>query len=248
MLFKDDSFKPDGLKIYPTLVIKGTKLYEMLGKNEYKPYSQENVIKLISEVKKTIPKWVRIQRVQRDIPSNFIVSGVKNSNLRQIIHENICDKSFKCRCIRCREVGHIKLKYDLEPNIEDIKLLIEKYTASEGEEIFFSYEDIKQDILIAFLRLRYPSNKRYRPEINEKNAMIVRELHVYGPMNPLNGNIKNGWQHKGYGKQLLKNAEKFAVEEYDAKKILVISGVGVKNYYYKQGYKRDGPYVSKILN
>jgi len=248
MLFKDDCFKPDGLKIYPTLVTKGTKLYEMFEKSEYKPYSQENVIKLISEVKKTIPKWVRIQRIQRDIPSNLIVSGVKKSNLRQIIQEKIHVQSFKCRCIRCREVGHIKLDRGLEPKIEDIKLLIERYTASEGDEIFLSYEDTKQDILIAFLRLRYPSEKAYRSEIIEKNGMLVRELHVYGPMNPLDSSIENGWQHKGYGKQLLQNAEKIAKEEYDAKKIVVISGIGVKNYYIKQGYKRDGPYVSKILN
>ena len=248
MLFKNDCFKPDGLKIYPTLVTKGTRLYEMLEKNEYRPYSQENVIELISGVKKIIPKWVRIQRVQRDIPSNLIISGVKNSNLRQIIHKNLQNKSFKCRCIRCREVGHVKLKRNIEPNIDNIKLLTEKYFASDGEEIFFSYEDTKQDILIAFLRLRYPSEKAYRSEITEKNAMIVRELHVYGPMNPLNKKIKNGWQHKGYGKQLLKIAEKTAGERYDAKKIVIISGVGVKNYYYKNGYKRDGPYVSKILN
>lgn len=244
MLFKDKCFKPDGLKIYPTLVTEGTKLYKMLEKGDYKPYSQEKVIKLIGEVKKSIPKWIRVQRIQRDIPSNLIVSGVKKSNLRQIIQ----DQSFKCRCIRCREVGHIKLNQGLEPKVKDIKLLTERYKASEGEEIFLSYEDTKQDILIAFLRLRCPSEKVYRSEIIEKNCMIVRELHVYGPMNPLDAIIKNGWQHRGYGKQLLQNAERIAKEEYDAKKIVVISGVGVKKYYIKQGYSRDGPYVSKILN
>jgi len=247
-LFNDDCFKPDGLKIYPTLVIQGTKLYQMLKKGEYKPYSEENVVKLVSEVKKTIPKWIRVQRVQRDIPSNLIFSGVKKSNLRQIIQEKMHNQSYNCRCIRCREVGHIKLKRGLEPKVEDIKLLRERYTASEGEELFLSFEDTKQDILIAFLRLRSPSEKVYRSEIVEKRGMIVRELHVYGPMNPLDSSIKNGWQHRGYGKQLLQNAEKIAKEEYDAKKIVVISGVGVKNYYFKQGYKRDGPYVSKIIN
>lgn len=243
MLFKDKSFKPDSLKIYPTLVIEGTKLYEKLKKGDYRPYSQENVIKLIREVKKSTPKWIRIQRIQRDIPSNLIISGVKKSNLRQIIQ----DQNFKCRCIRCREVGHVKLNQGLEPKFEDIKLIIERYNASEGEEVFISYEDMKKDILIAFLRLRYPSEKAYRSEIIEKKTMIVRELHVYGPMSPLNRNIKNTWQHKGYGKKLLRYAEKIAKEEYDVKKIVVISGIGVKNYYIKQGYKRDGPYVSKNL-
>jgi len=247
-IFNNDCFKPDSIKIYPTLVIQGTKLYKMLKNGEYEPYSEEKVVKLISEVKKTIPKWVRVQRVQRDIPSNLIFSGIKKSNLRQIIQEKIHNQNFKCRCIRCREVGHIRLKLGLEPKVKDIKLLMEKYTASEGEELFLSYEDVEQDILIAFLRLRSPSEKVYRSEIVEKRGMIVRELHVYGPMNPLDNSIKNGWQHRGYGKQLLQNAERIAKEEYDAKKIVVISGVGVKNYYLKQGYIRDGAYVSKILN
>ncbi len=246
-LFQDNCFKPDGLKIYPTLVTKGTKLYQMLKKGEYNPYPLKDVVKLISEVKKTIPKWVRIQRVQRDIPSNLIVSGVKKSNLRQIIQEKLQDQSSVCRCIRCREVGHIKLKLGLEPKSEDIKLLIVRYPASEGEELFLSYEDIKQDILIAFLRLRYPSEKTYRPEIVEKHGMVVRELHVYGPMIPLNSRIKDGWQHRGYGKQLLRNAERIAKDKYDAKKLVIISGLGAKEYYFKQGYIRDGPYVSKTL-
>ncbi len=243
-LFKDNCFKPDSLKIYPTLVTEGTKLYKMLEKGDYKPYSEEKVIKLIREVKKSIPRWIRVQRIQRDIPSNLVVSGVKKSNLRQIVQ----DQSFKCRCIRCREVGHIKLNEGMEPRARDIKLLNERYTASEGEEIFLSYEDVKQDILIAFLRLRCPSEKSHRSEITGKKCMIVRELHVYGPMKPLDASIKNGWQHRGYGKLLLQNAEKIAKEEYDAKKIVVISGVGVKKYYIKQGYSRDGPYVSKIIN
>jgi len=244
-LFQDNCFRPDGLKIYPTLVLKGTKLYQLLRKGEYNPYPLREVVKLISDVKKMIPKWVRIQRVQRDIPSNLIVSGVKKSNLRQIIQEKIKEQGIKCRCIRCREVGHMKLKQGLEPKTEDIKLLIERYPASEGEELFLSYEDVKQDILIGFLRLRNPSEKAHRPEIVGKHALLVRELHVYGPMIPIDTRIENGWQHRGYGKQLLQNAERIAKEEYDAKQLFVLSGIGVKEYYRKLGFTDDGIYLSK---
>lgn len=247
-LFHDSRFKPDALKIYPTLVLKGTVLYQMWKEGEYDPYAFSEIVKLICEIKKIVPKWIRIKRVQRDIPSGHIVSGVKKSNLRQIVKEKMHDQGDRCRCIRCREAGHMNLKHGKKPKIEDIKLLVERYHASDGEELFLSFEDVKQDILIGFLRLRHPSENVYRSEINEKPSMIVRELHVYGPMNPLSKKIDYGWQHRGYGKKLLSEAEKIAREEFDAKKIIVISGIGVRRYYLKKNYKIDGPYVSKSLN
>jgi len=247
-LFQDACFKPDALKIYPTLVLKGTKLYEMWRNGGYSPYPTEDVVKLIVEVKKMIPRWVRVQRVQRDIPSNLIIAGVKESNLRQMVYAELERQGIPCRCIRCREAGHVKLKLGLEPNPEDIKLIVERYPASEGTELFLSYEDVKQDILIGFLKLRHPSEKAHRPEVREKKAILVRELHVYGPMIPLGMRVKGGWQHRGYGERLLRRAEEISREDYDAKKILVTSGLGVKEYYFRRGYIRDGPYVSKKLD
>ncbi len=247
-LFNDSRFKPDGLKIYPTLVTSDAPLYQMWKKGEYESYSFSKVVELIAEIKKITPKWIRIQRIQRDIPSNHVISGVKKSNLRQIVQDKMHDQGHRCRCVRCREAGHMSLKYEKEPKLEDIKLLVERYQASDGEELFLSYEDVKQDILIGFLRLRCPSEDAYRPEITEKSSMLVRELHVYGPMNPLSKKIDDGWQHRGYGNKLLRNAEKISREEFNAKKIIVISGIGVRNYYLKKNYKIDGPYVSKILN
>jgi elongator complex protein 3 len=247
-LFQDACFKPDALKIYPTLVLKGTKLYEMWRNGGYSPYPTEDVVKLIVEVKRMIPRWVRVQRVQRDIPSNLIIAGVKESNLRQMVQYELERQGISCRCIRCREVGHVKLKFGLEPKPKYIKLIVERYPASEGKELFLSYEDVKQDILIGFLKLRYPSEKAHRSEIRGKKAMLVRELHVYGPMIPLSARIKGGWQHRGYGEMLLKNAERIAKEEYDAKKIVVTSGLGVKEYYFRRSYVRDGPYMSKKLD
>jgi len=165
-----------------------------------------------------------------------------------MVQHELKRQGIPCRCIRCREVGHVKLKLGLEPNPEDIKLMMDRYSASEGTEIFLSYEDVKHDILIGFLKLRYPSEKAHRPEIKGKQAMLVRELHVYGPMIPISTRIKGGWQHRGYGETLLKNAERIAKEEYDAQKIVVTSGLGVKEYYFRRSYTRDGPYMSKKLD
>jgi elongator complex protein 3 len=122
-----------------------------------------------------------------------------------------------------------------------------KYEASEGEEIFISAEDVENDVLIGYLRLRIPSDKAHRPEIKAKPCAIVRELHVYGPLVPVGKHLAKAWQHKGYGAILLSEAERVTHQEYGFKKILVISALGTKQYYKKFGYIYNGPYMSKIL-
>ncbi|MFX1297910.1 MAG: tRNA uridine(34) 5-carboxymethylaminomethyl modification radical SAM/GNAT enzyme Elp3 [Promethearchaeota archaeon] len=248
-IFTNPNFKPDELKIYPTLVIKGTELYDMWQNGEYMPYTTDQVVEVLMKIWKKFPKWIRIQRVQRDIPVQLIDAGPNKSNLRELIHAGLEEENLNCHCIRCREVGHVKLKFNRDPNPDQIKLLIEKYSASGGEELFISYEDISQDILIGFIRLRIPSEYAYRREIIEVPSALVRQLHVYGPLTPfkLERPEENMWQHRGYGLKLLQMAEKIATEEYDRKKILVTSGIGVREYYFKVGYARDGPYVSKLL-
>ena len=247
MLFEDERFRPDGLKIYPCLVLEGTELYELWRKGVYKPYPFEELVELLIRVKTSvIPRWVRIFRVQRDIPSQLIVDGVKRSDLRELVLSEIRRRGMRCRCIRCREVGHVFYKLGVTPDPEDVKLYVERYFASEGEEVFISYEDFKRGVLIGFLRLRKPSGKAHRKEITE-NSVIVRELHVYGPMAPLGRRVEESWQHRGFGTRLLREAERIAREEFDARKILVISGIGVREYYYKRGYRSDGVYVSKPL-
>ncbi|NIM44942.1 MAG: tRNA uridine(34) 5-carboxymethylaminomethyl modification radical SAM/GNAT enzyme Elp3 [Nitrososphaeria archaeon] len=246
-LFRDERFKPDALKIYPTLVLEGTELYEMWLRGEYKPYPVERVEDIIAKTKRIIPKWVRIQRIQRDIPANQIVAGVKKGNLRECVYEKLSQEGARCQCIRCREVGHVERRLGVRPRSENIHPAIERYLASDGEELFLSYEDVQQDILIGFLRLRHPSEEVHRPEIRSSRAMLVRELHVYGPVVPLGSREEQSWQHHGYGRRLLREAERIAKEEYDALKLVIISGVGAKPYYYRWGYKRDGPYVSKEL-
>jgi len=133
------------------------------------------------------------------------------------------------------------------PNLVKIQILTSSYQASEGQEIFISAEDPENNVLIGYLRLRVPSTKAHRPEIKVAPSAIVRELHVYGPLVPVGEHLARAWQHKGYGSILLSEAERLAREDYDLKKLLVISALGTKQYYMRFGYERDGVYVSKKL-
>ncbi|KUK72168.1 tRNA uridine(34) 5-carboxymethylaminomethyl modification radical SAM/GNAT enzyme Elp3 [Methanobacterium sp. 42_16] len=244
-LFSDEQFKPDMLKIYPCLVTEGSQLHELWKKGEYTPYSSEEAVQLIVEVKKILPKWVRTMRIQRDIPSQLIEAGVQKSNLGELVYNQLKREKVQCQCIRCREVGH-QAAQGTHTQKENIKLLVEKYRASQGEELFLSQEDTKADVLLGFLRLRMPSEHAHRPEIND-NTALMRELHVYGPMMPLGERTDELWQHRGYGEELLKKAEEISREEYDKRELLIISGIGVRNYYRKFGYERKGPYMAKKL-
>ena len=244
-VFSDEHFKPDMLKIYPCLVTKGSKLHEMWEKGDYKPYTSEEAIELIAQIKKNLPKWVRTMRIQRDIPSPLIEAGVKKSNLGELVYKKLHDLDVNCKCIRCREVGH-KSAHGLIPDIDNVKLLTEKYRAGEGDEIFLSFEDVKKDILIGFLRLRIPSEHAHRKEIDDKTALI-RELHVYGSMMSIGEREEGQWQHLGYGESLLNEAARIAFEDYGMEKILVTSGIGARNYYKKFGYEKLGPYMAKKI-
>ena len=243
-LFEEQDFRPDMLKIYPTLVVEGTGLYDLWEKGDYKPYSTEENAHLIAQIKAFIPKWVRIQRIQRDIPVKLIVDGVDKSNLRQIIQQRLLSMGENCNCIRCREVGLRSLK-GTEPDIDSIDLKKIDYEASEGREYFLSYED-SNDTLIGYARLREPSSKAHRNEVREKPCMILRELKVAGEVVPIGKTKANLWQHKGYGQKLLLECEKIATGE-GVDRLLILSGVGVRNYYRKLGYERKGPYMAKNL-
>jgi len=244
-LFEDEKFRPDMIKIYPCLVTKGSKLYDLWQKGEYEPYNTETAADLIVKVKKMLPKWVRTMRIQRDIPSQLIEAGVKKSNLGELVYNRLEQDDVNCKCIRCREVGH-KASLGIIPDFKNVNLVKAEYNAGGGREIFLSQEDISKDILLGFLRLRIPSNKAHRMEINSKTALI-RELHVYGQMAEIGQTGDELYQHMGYGEELLQEAEKVASEEFDRDKILIISGLGARNYYRKFGYKREGPYMSKII-
>ena len=246
-IFTNPDFKPDMLKIYPCLVLRETRVYEWWRNGEYEPYTTEKAAELILEVKKMIPPWIRIMRVQRDIPAPLIEAGVDRSNLRQLVLRRLMEQGVRCRCIRCREVGHRWLRDKVRPTPDEVEILTATEETSEGEDIFISAEDIVKDLLIGYLRLRIPSPKAHRPEISPETTSIVRELHVYGPLVPVGERSAQGWQHRGYGEALLSRAEQVSSEDYDRRKIVVLSGLGAKQYYKRLGYDYDGLYMSKLL-
>ncbi|WP_297522758.1 tRNA uridine(34) 5-carboxymethylaminomethyl modification radical SAM/GNAT enzyme Elp3 [Thermococcus sp.] len=247
-IFEDPRFRPDMLKIYPTLVTADAPLYAWYKAGKYRPYTTEEAVELLVEAYKFFPKWVRVMRIQRDIPAKLIVAGVKHSNLGQLVFNELVKRGIRPREIRFREVGHQMQKFGVEPEVDHIRLLREEYEAAGGKEIFLSFEDTKNDVLIGFLRLRIPSERAHRKEVNCCPSAIVRELHVYGPLVPIGGKPRYEWQHRGYGRELLSEAERIAREEFEVKKMLVISGVGVREYYRKFGYRKNGPYVAKRLD
>jgi elongator complex protein 3 len=246
-IFTDSDFKPDMIKIYPCLTIAGTKTYEWYQKGTFEPYTTEDAANVIVEIKKNIPNWVRIMRIQRDIPARLILAGVKKSDVRELVQSKLKAQGIQCQCIRCREVGH-RLSVDhVEPNLEKVKVIVQNYKASQGEEFFISAEDQEKNVLLGYLRMRVPSSKANRPEITALPSAIIRELHIYGQLVPVGKHSKAAWQHKGFGQILLKEAERLAITELGLKKLLVISALGTRRYYMRFGYERDGVYVSKKL-
>ena len=242
-VFTNQDFMPDMLKIYPTLVCEGTKLYEWWKAGDYTPFTNEDGVELISKVKEIIPPWVRVMRIQRDIPIHQISAGITKSHMRELVKQNLKEHGKHCNCIRCREVGH-RARDGIEIDLDSLKLVHRSYKASGGIEDFISAED-KNETLIGFIRLRMPSEAPHRPEITSTTG-LVRELHVYGRMTPV-GEESNDWQHRGWGEQLMEEAEKTASDQYDMDKMVVMSALGTKQYYSKFGYTKEGVYVSKPI-
>ena len=243
IVFSDERFKPDWIKIYPVVVAKGSQLYQIWKEGKYKPYSEKELIELLMKIKKDLPYWVRVARILRDIPVPKIEAGCKISNLREVVKEEMRKKGLICKCIRCRE---IREKYDPK---EKVYLFREDYEASEGKEIFLSFENEKRNKLYSLLRLRIPSQifkneKHFIPVL--ENSAIIREVQTYGEMVPIKER-KLAPQHRGLGKKLIKEAEKIIKKEFGLKKIAVISGVGARQYWRKFGYKLKDTYMVKSL-
>ncbi|MEM1945264.1 MAG: tRNA uridine(34) 5-carboxymethylaminomethyl modification radical SAM/GNAT enzyme Elp3 [Nitrososphaerota archaeon] len=235
-LFESEDFRPDMLKIYPTLVLPGTGLEKLWRRGLYQPYGDGELMKVLVEFFRRVPRYVRVNRVQREIPLDYALTGSSVSNLRQEVENRLGEG---CRCIRCREVGR------RGSDQRSISLNYIKYRAGGGDEWFISFEDVDTDSLIGFIRLRIPP-RVVRSELED--AGLVRELHVYGSMTPV-GYRLNGQtaQHKGFGRRLLSEAERVVAEEYGLGGVAVISGVGVRGYYRKMGYSLEGPYMFKRL-
>ena len=262
-LFSDARFRPDGLKIYPTMVVEGTELEKWYRDGRYQPYSDETMIALVASIKAIVPKYVRISRVLRDIPPQFITGGVKES-LRNVVKQRMKQLGTECHCIRCREYGHRVLagREPGEPfrvNLQgEPRLVRTDYEASEGREVFLSFED-DEETLFGLLRMRIQSKpfgfasssvnsaEGLEQESNNKVALI-RELHIYGPEVPMKQQNPAAAQHKGLGKALLTEAERIAREEFRSPQIAVLSGVGARDYYRAEsGYTLQEDYMVKSL-
>jgi len=242
-LFKDERFKPDGLKLYPTMVIEGTELAKWHQEGRYTPYDKETMLSLIIEMKKLVPTYVRLSRVLRDIPADYINAGLKDS-VRDIVKKRMNTEGYACHCIRCREYGH-RLKNGVEMGIPKLKRM--DYNAAGGKEVFLSYED-DNGTLFGMLRIRVQDSEIPILEKgdNGKKA-IIRELHIYGPEVALGRVVDEAVQHRGLGKSLLAEAERIA-KEYGAQKIAVLSGVGTRQYYYSEAYQEIKGYMVKVLS
>lgn len=233
-MITDDSFKPDMLKIYPTLVVKGTSLYRIWKEGRFTPLDSEGAMKLISSFLNYMPPWIRVQRMQRDIPVKFIEAGVKRSDLRNLAENSLKSRGLRTNEIRSREVGFSLSKSD------HYEMRSLSYNASNGKEYYLTYEN-EDGELAGFLRLRVPSEEAHRKEMLD--STVVREIKVLGEAAPVGIHSKRYWQHRGIGQLLLETAEEISFNEIGVSKMLVISGVGVRNYFRKLGYEMLGPYM-----
>jgi elongator complex protein 3 len=244
--FYNPAFRSDGLKIYPTLVIRGTGLYELWKTGAYKNYSPDALVDLLAKILALVPPWTRVYRIQRDIPMPLVTSGVEHGNIRELVLKRMKDLGLPCRDVRTREVGIKQIHQQVDPL--QVELVRRDYVANGGWETFLAYEDPKQDILIGLLRLRRCSPEyTFREELIGQPSSIVRELHVYGTAVPVHSKDPTKFQHQGFGTLLMEEAERIARDEHGSEKLAVISGVGTRNYYRKLGYLLDGPFMSKWL-
>ena len=237
-LFDDERFRPDGLKLYPTMVVEGTELEGWYQQNRYQPYDVNTMVNLMVEIKSIVPKYVRISRVLRDIPAKFITAGCKDS-LRGVIKQQMKRGGIECQCIRCREYGH-RARDGWE--IGEPRMVRMDYEAAGGKEIFLSFED-EAETLFGLLRMRVQSQSE-----DGENSAVIRELHIYGPEVPLCEQKEEAAQHKGLGKALLREAERIASEEFKVPKMTILSGVGAREYYRTEfGYGLEGDYMVRDL-
>lgn len=235
-IFDDPAYRPDMLKIYPTLVLPGTPLFDDWRAGRYEPYDTDTAAELLADIKERLPPWVRIQRIQRDIPSRLVAAGVRTSNIRQVALARLASRGRRCPCLRCREVGRRAL-----PPLEQLRLEEIRYAASGGQEAFFAWEDPESSAVAGFLRLRLPGDD---PEA----VPIIREVKVLGSEVPV-GQASEGtdrYQHRGLGRALVDRAEE-ATRSAGYGRLRVIAAVGTRPYYAGLGYERDGPWMAKAL-
>jgi len=240
-IFTNPDYKPDGLKIYPCVVLEGTELCKQWHLGAYKPYSDRVLSDLLLAIKEWVPEFIRIDRIYRDIPKESIAAGSILSNIRQVLKSEMEEQRIKCQCIRCREIKTKEYS-------EDLKYKVNEYRASGGKEFFLSFTD-KNNMLYALLRLRIPSqlSKKSKHFISElEDAAIIREIRTYGVSLGVGGKPLRETQHRGLGASLIEKAEEIT-RGISVKRLAIISGVGVRGYFRKFGYELEDTYMIKEL-
>lgn len=246
-VLREEEFQADQWKIYPCETTPFSEIEKWFKAGKYQHYSDEELLELIIDVKSHVHPWIRLNRVIRDIPNQYILDGNSQTNLRQVILDEMKKRGIKCRCIRCREVKKIPKAIDL---MSQAKLVIRNYPASNGQEYFISYESpTEEEYLYGFCRLRLSPKAGYADDVPTfkvlKDTALIRELHVYGKVNCVNSTATVGEsQHHGFGKLLMEKAEEIA-KDNDYSRIAVISGIGARAYYQKLGYHLEETYMVK---
>lgn len=241
-LFRNPAYRPDWLKIYPCLVVPWSQLEKLHKEGKYKPYSDKDLMELLIKMKRIVPEYVRITRLYRDIPATTILGGSKVSNIRQMINMEMAKRGLECRCVRCREVKGDKIRLD------QVTMKVDEFEASEGREFFITF-NTENDTLSSLLRLRFHSyslngKKHFIKELD--GAALIREVHVYGEQVKVADKGSDESQHIGLGRRMMLEAERIA-KQNGFKKVAVISGIGVREYYRKLGYRLEGTYMVKYI-
>lgn len=235
-----DDLCPDEIKIYPTQLLANAELYDYWLRGDFTPYSTEELIDLISEIKLSIPRYCRVNRVIRDIPSTNVVEGNKRTSLRQDVHREMERRGTQCQCVRCREVR------DREVEVNDLRLDDLVYWAGGAQEHFLSFVT-PDDILAGFLRLTLPGGNSPDTGLEDLNsAAIIREVHVYGQSMRVGEEHSGAVQHVGLGTRLIQRAERITRDE-GFTRLAVISAVGTRRYYLHRDFQRGKYYLVKNL-
>lgn len=238
-LWRKSGINPDEMKIYPCQLLRSAELYQYWLRGEYKPYTERELINLLADIKPTVPRFCRINRVIRDIPSTHVVEGNRNTSLRQDVALELKRRGTICQCIRCREIRKGK--------IDDLNLVLDDliYHSGWAEEHFLSY-NTQNDHILGFLRLSLPDKNHFFPVEELQDAAIIREVHVYGQSIEVGGEDSGSAQHRGLGTSLIEKAAEIALS-HGYQKLTVISAVGTREYYSARGFKLGELYMVREL-